>query len=210
MQFHLQLSAASSSSCCSWSSSLQLWVWHWPPHLLGLQMSSTTLFCLRRHCAPPRCFVVATSHMAAVSSVAAIVYKLGRSTSFGGAEKKGRSGSTLCLYHGWQSPITAESMGLREEDAKASDKRQQTASSHKCRRSTFFDEGAARIGSRTPHPCRFAASIDTAELAPHAHAHYPNPMFTGANVPTHVLNLTNIPDAYKTNQSSEVRESCMQ
>ncbi|KAH8625495.1 hypothetical protein IG631_19374 [Alternaria alternata] len=60
-------------------------------------------------------------------------------------------------------------MGLREEDAKASDKRQQTASSHKCRRSTFFDEGAARIGSRTPHPCRFAASIDTAELAPHAH-----------------------------------------
>jgi hypothetical protein len=101
-------------------------------------------------------------------------------------------------------------MGLREEDAKASDKRQQTASSHKCRRSTFFDEGAARIGSRTPHPCRFAASIDTAELAPHAHAHHPNPMFTGANVPTHVLNLINISDAYKTNQSSEVRESCMQ
>jgi hypothetical protein len=74
-----------------------------------------------------------------------------------------------------------QSVSASERDAKANDKRQQTASSHKCRRSTFFDEGAARIGSRAPHPCRFAASIDTAELASHAHAHYPNTMFVGLN-----------------------------
>ena len=64
-----------------------------------------------------------------------------------------------------------QSLWASDRDAKANHKRQQTASSHKCRRSPFFHEGAARIGSRTPHPCRFAASIDTAELASHAHAH---------------------------------------
>ena len=85
------------------------------------------------------------------SSVVAIVYRLGTSTSFGGVEKRERLKSTLCVAHGRRGAEHCRCKGgrwlLEQKTPKANGTPWPSVSSHNVRRSTFFHSDVARIGS---------------------------------------------------------------